>query len=388
MAKRLPAEPPVLPGYTYVRPLGTGGFADVFLYEQQLPRRSVAVKVLLHTVTDPELVRMFNAEADVMARLSAHPSILTVHEASISADGRPYLVMEYCPSSYAAKYRRESLSVEEVLSLGVKIAGALETAHRNKVLHRDIKPSNLLITAFGAPVLSDFGIAMAMSGDRTGAVAAMSLPWSAPEVVNERELGTVQSEVWSLGATLYTLLAGRSPFEMGPVTGTEQEREQLKARIARAAYTSIGRPDVHPAVEAVLARAMTKDPKRRHQSMAELGAELQQAQQAAGIHPTALEVPVEAWAPVAVSSEVRFDDVAVRGPVISQVAVASPRRRQQTKHLPSSIDQTATYEDSLRNAPLPQQVRGWFVRVLVGAVVTAGFFGIALLVLSWLTERS
>ncbi|RZI92460.1 MAG: serine/threonine protein kinase, partial [Microbacterium sp.] len=208
MASRLPSAPPVLGGFTYVRPLGTGGFADVFLFEQDLPRRSVAVKVLLKDIVDEGLLRMFNAEADVMARLSAHPSILTVYEASISADGRPYLVMEYCPTSLTTRYRREPMSVPEVLQIGVRIASALETAHRSGLLHRDIKPSNILITAYGAPVLSDFGIAAAVSG-RTGAdeVFAMSVPWSAPEIVDERIPGSITAEVWSLGATVYSLLA-------------------------------------------------------------------------------------------------------------------------------------------------------------------------------------
>ena len=95
MSSRPPSAPPELPGFSYIRPLGTGGFADVFLYEQNRPRRQVAVKVLLSSALDHEQLRMFNAEADVLARLSSHPSILTIYQASISADGRPYLVMEY-----------------------------------------------------------------------------------------------------------------------------------------------------------------------------------------------------------------------------------------------------------------------------------------------------
>ena len=94
MATRLPSAPPILPGLAYIRPLGSGGFADVFLYEQDMPRRDVAVKVLPSDVRDPDLRRMFNAEADVLAHLSAHPSIVTVYQAGISADGRPYIVME------------------------------------------------------------------------------------------------------------------------------------------------------------------------------------------------------------------------------------------------------------------------------------------------------
>ena len=100
MATRLPSAPPILPGLTYIRPLGSGGFADVFLYEQDMPRRDVAVKVLPSDVRDPELRRMFNAEADVLAHLSAHPSIVTVYQAGISADGRPYIVMEFCPGGW------------------------------------------------------------------------------------------------------------------------------------------------------------------------------------------------------------------------------------------------------------------------------------------------
>ncbi len=180
-------------GYSYIRPLGTGGFADVFLFEQDMPRRLVAVKVLLQDIVDAELIRMFNAEADVMARLSAHPSILTVYQASVSADGRPYLVMEFCPTSLTNRYRREEMPLAEVLSIGVKIGGALETAHRSGLLHRDIKPSNILFTSFGAPVLSDFGIAASVVGSSSDFVALSvrgALPrWSTKASPEYRERG-------------------------------------------------------------------------------------------------------------------------------------------------------------------------------------------------------
>ena len=242
MASRLPSTPPVLSGYNYVRPLGAGGFADVFLFEQNLPRRSVAVKVLLQSVVDAEVLRMFNAEADVMARLSSHPSILTVYSASISADGRPYLVMEYCPSGPAGRFRRTPFTTTDALDVGVRIASALETAHRAGVLHRDIKPSNILATAYGAAVLSDFGIASSLSHSSSAELFAMSVPWSAPEVIEERTTGTIASEVWGFGATLYSLLAGRTPFE--PADGGKVTTEQLRQRIRRAKYTPINRADV------------------------------------------------------------------------------------------------------------------------------------------------
>ncbi|MEO6309418.1 MAG: serine/threonine-protein kinase [Leifsonia sp.] len=321
MASRLPSAPPVIAGYTAIRPLGTGGFADVFLFEQNMPRRSVAVKVLLHDVVDNDVLRMFNAEADVMARLSSHPSILTVYDAGISADGRPYLVMEYCPSSLSGRFRREILPVAEVLNVAVKIGCAVETAHRSGVLHRDIKPSNILTTSFGTPVLADFGIATSLASTQQEQLFAMSVPWSAPEVVREATTGTVQTEVWALGATIYSLLAGRSPFESAD--GQRSTRQQLRQRIVRARYTPIGRADVPAEFEQVLARSMSKDPASRQSTLLEFASELQSVQEKMGIQPTILDVAVDEWA--AAGAPVDFASDAQRGPIRSEVAVASHR---------------------------------------------------------------
>ncbi|MFK5037009.1 protein kinase, partial [Klebsiella pneumoniae] len=89
-------------------------------------------------------------------------SIVTVYQAGISADGRPYIVMEYCPGSLAQRYRVERMPVAEVLSIGVRMSGALESAHHAGLVHRDVKPSNILVTTFGAPVLADFGISSSL----------------------------------------------------------------------------------------------------------------------------------------------------------------------------------------------------------------------------------
>lgn len=366
MASRLPAAPPILPGFTYVRPLGTGGFADVFLFEQNLPRRPVAVKVLLDDAVDDGLLKMFNAEADVMARLSAHPSIITIYEAGVSSDGRPYLVMEYCPTSFTTRYRREVIPVPEVLQLGVKVASAVETAHRSGLLHRDIKPANILVTAFGAPVLSDFGIAAAASGSTAASeVFAMSVPWSAPEVVDERVTGTAASEVWALGATVYTLLAGRSPFEKA---GTGQNsREQLKARIRKAQYTPIGRPDVFPVVEGVLAKAMSRDPAARHATAAEFAQDLQRAQYETGLPHTPIEIAVDEWA--AAGAAIDFSDGSERGPVRSSVAYES-RRPART---PAAVSRRPDEGTILAGSSERRRRTGlWVALGVTGAVVLVG----------------
>lgn len=292
MARRLPSTPPTLPGFTFVRVLGAGGFADVFLYEQNMPRRQVAVKVLLAEVVTPRLRRMFEAEANVMARLSAHPSILTIHQAGVSADGRPYLVMELC-SPVLGLRRGAPLAVPDALRIGVQIAGAVQTAHDSGVLHRDIKPTNILMTAYGHPVLSDFGIAAAVGAAESPEGVGLSVPWSAPEVVLDETAGTVASEVYALAATLYTLLAGRSPFE--PVEGTASGAE-LVTRITRGRPGALGREDVPASLERLLVAALSRRPASRPVSAAELARGLQAVETELGLGQTPLETRTAAWA--------------------------------------------------------------------------------------------
>ncbi|MGV3713294.1 serine/threonine-protein kinase [Pseudolysinimonas sp.] len=361
MARRKAASPPVLPGYTYIRPLGSGGFADVYLFEQDMPRRVVAVKVLVDDAVNPEVIRTFNAEADIMARLSAHPSIVNIHQASISADGRPYFVMEFCPDTMSARYKKEPLAVAEVLDTGVRMAAALETAHRSGLLHRDIKPSNILLTSLGTPVLADFGVAVALDPlEPSDEVFAMSVPWSAPEILEQRTTGTVASEVWGLGATLYTLLAGRSPFESPD--REKNRRDALTARVVKARYTPLGRPDVTPRVEQVLARAMSKDPAARQESMHALGEELRWAQYELGLPPTALEVAAPEWA--AAGGPVDFSASAPRGPVITTV---NPDSRRATRAAAAYTARRA--ED---DGVLPARAGSSWKPALIGGLVGAG----------------
>ncbi|UOQ57660.1 serine/threonine protein kinase [Leucobacter allii] len=330
MARSAAASPPLIAGLSYVRPLGSGGFAQVFLYEQDMPRRVVAVKVLdrvqeVHgaapgadasdPASDPRIA--FESEADVMARLSSHPSILSIYQASISLDGRPYLAMEFCPESMGARTKGSPAELAVVLDAGVRIAGALETAHRAGVLHRDIKPSNVLITTLGKPVLADFGIARAGHAPQSEAQnLAMSIPWSAPEVVQLDSSGSVASEVWSLGATLYSFAAGHSPFEQHD--RAQNSRAKLTERIARAVYRPIPGARGYEPFDAVLGRALSKDPAARFASMAEFGEVLQGLQRLYGYDVTPLEVVAESWLPR--SAEVAAGS---RGPVMSTVRRSS-----------------------------------------------------------------
>jgi len=354
----------VLPGFAYVRPLGAGGFADVFLYEQDMPRRIVAVKVLTVDAVDQATRARFAAEADAMARLSAHPSILTVYEASISSDGRPYLATEFCPESMGERYKQGPLPIGLVLDTGVRMAGALETAHRSGVLHRDIKPSNILITTLGQPVLADFGIATIPFAEEDRAVA-MSVPWSSPEVVSEAATGTVRSEVWSLGATLYTLLAGRSPFAVPQ--RERNTRELMRGRVAKGGYTSIGRGDVPASVEALLARTMARDPMHRPASMLELGEALRALQAELGLMQTPLEVIVEQYSPTAPGSAFREGaTTAPRGPVITSVAHES--RRHEHARREAEMDAVEQHAVAARRRDAVK----WLLLGAAGGLVIAG----------------
>lgn len=273
-SKRAPAPPPQLPGFSYVQVLGSGGFADVYLYEQALPRRRVAVKVLLADKMTSGVAEQFQAEANVMAMLSTHPAIVTIYQAGVSDDGRSYLVMEYCSKpNLQVRARSAPISVAESLRVGIQVAAAVETAHRAGILHRDIKPANILVTEYNRPALTDFGIATTAEG--TDPSAGMSIPWSPPESFADSPDFTVQSDVWALGATVYNLLAGRSPFE---VPGGRNGGADLIRRIESEPLARLERADVPASLFQVLERSMSKRPGDRYESAVAFARALQKVQ--------------------------------------------------------------------------------------------------------------
>nr|NLI50796.1 serine/threonine protein kinase [Propionibacterium sp.] len=257
----MPTEfrPPELPGFTLVGRLGGGGSGDVFAYDQRLPARRVAVKVLREPVTGAAQAAAFVAEADAMAALE-HPHIVPVHAAGIAADGRPYLVMAFYPGpDLEVRCRTEPLPPAEALRVGVLVGGAVEVAHRRGILHRDIKPANILTSRFGVPGLADFGLA-GSPGDGDGPDFGVSVPWAAPEVLFGTAPASVRSDVYALAATVWTLLVGRSPFESAEPGDTTV---RLLRRIRTGAVPSVGRADVPPELDAVLAAGLAKDPAER-----------------------------------------------------------------------------------------------------------------------------
>ncbi len=335
MASRTPSTPPALPGYRPVRVLGTGGFADVFLYEQELPRRQVAVKVLLASELTPGARAAFTTEANLMAALSTHPYIVTIHDAGLAPDGRPFLVMEYCSRpGLAERYKAQPLSVPDAVRTGIRLASAVATAHGAGILHRDVKPGNVLTNDYGWPALTDFGIASTLGasgapptedGADADASIGLSVPWSPPEMFDDVPEPDVRSDVFSLAATVHTVLAGRSPFE---VRGGPNGAVELMDRIERGDLTPLERPDVPRSLIAALERGMAPRREDRQPSAAEFARALQAVELELGYAPTEIEVPrVEAPAVIPAATD---DAPATRARGVATVATPSgavPRGR-------------------------------------------------------------
>lgn len=280
----------MIEGFTPVELIGVGGYADVYLYQQHRPSRRVAIKVMVaDAVGNEQQRRQFTAEADLMARVSTHPYIVPVFQADIAADGRPYIVMEfYSGSNFLERVRREQFSVAEVLRTGINIASAVETAHRAGILHRDLKPANILTSEFGRAGLTDFGIAS--PEDQAGDQAeGLSIPWAPPEAFGSQRLDE-RADVYSLAATVYHLLAGRSPFE---VIGVVNSPLELMSRIERMPLAATGRADVPSSLERVLSQAMAKNPAHRPPTAAEFGRLLQGIESEMHLAVTQLELAGE-----------------------------------------------------------------------------------------------
>ena len=314
MAARL-REPvgPHLEGAEFIRFLGAGGFADVFLYRQDMPRREVAVKVIRSGASAAQKQK-FQAESDLMAKFGAHPAVLSLYAAGRLRDGRAYLTMEYCPPPHLGKRfsTTSPMRVEQALEITIKIAGAVETIHRAGYLHRDIKPANILLTAFGHPVLTDFGIAISQDTPADRVDSAFSPYWAPPEQQLNRPL-TPASDVYSLAATTYTMLAGRPPHvDMTP--GARNDPASILKRLHHGSIAPIGRNDVPAALERVLFTAMSKRPSDRFASAMAFARALRQIQSSLGLPLTNIDV----WEDQPVIATDGSDDDATRlRPVVS-----------------------------------------------------------------------
>jgi serine/threonine-protein kinase PknK len=262
-------------GYENLSRIGQGGSASVYRALNTRFDRIVALKILRSDSLSERQQRRFNAECLATGRVSSHPNIVTVYDAGITPGHRPWLAMEYCSGgSLGQKVSRDGpLPVAEVISIGARLCGALSAAHEAGILHRDVKPHNVLLTSYGEPALADFGIASVRIEEGAGGMidtsahtVAYTVVHAAPEILEGRA-GTAAADIYSLGSTLYTLLAGQAPFANEAATGLAP----LVTRILRNDLPVIARPGIPPELEQILRRSMAALPQDRHASAAELG---------------------------------------------------------------------------------------------------------------------
>ena len=266
---------PDIPGFQWVRPLGQGGFADVFLYRQELPSREVAIKVV-RTQGDERGTKELHREADAMTLLAGHPSVVELHGVGTTADGRAYLIMEYCPvADLLTQVRARPMSLEKALDTMIKISGGVEMFHRQGYVHRDIKPSNIMLDSYGKPVLADFGVASKVGQLEVGAFDGFSVLWAPPEQQDVNSPASPLQDVWALAATTWTFVTGRSPFE-DPIG--DNSAASIANRVQRGRMRGLGRADAPAELERVLRAAMTIDPNERTPSAMEFGQGLQRVQ--------------------------------------------------------------------------------------------------------------
>jgi eukaryotic-like serine/threonine-protein kinase len=209
--------------YRVIRELGRGGMGVVFLAERADGqfRQRVAIKRIGSVDADDPVYQRFLAERQILAGLD-HPSIARLLDGGVTADGRPYLVLEYVDGMPITAYcDRHRLGVEERLRLFLEVCAAVQHAHQNLVIHRDLKPGNILVTPAGQVRLLDFGIAKLLNPTLSGVSApatrpnprAMTPEYASPEQVRGDSI-TTASDVYSLGVLLYELLTGSSPYRL------------------------------------------------------------------------------------------------------------------------------------------------------------------------------
>ena len=351
---------PAIEGYEDLVEIGRGGFGTVYRGRQPSLHRDVAIKVLSATLDAAELER-FRREGLALGSLTGHPCIVAVLSSGVTEAGRPFIVMPYLRRGSLAAHlsRTGPMAPLAVASIGVRLAGAIETAHRRGIVHRDVKPENVLLSEFGEPLLADFGIARMTGGYETSAnqVTGSALH-CAPEQLDGEE-ATPSVDIYALGSLLYTLLAGVPAFAPRPDEGLVA----VYVRIARQPVPDLRDRGVPDALATVIERAMAKVPAPRQATAAELGRELQAVQRQLGVAVTELPIADEPMA-----DGPRADGPLADGPLAGQgsavgsgVTTSGPR--------PSGLN-VAGASASGSTTPRPRAGRPFNpVVVIIGAVI-------------------
>jgi eukaryotic-like serine/threonine-protein kinase len=274
--------------YRLLRRIGSGGMADVWLAEDSHLQRRVALKVLHRRFAqDREFVERFRREAEAAAGLS-HPNIVAVFDRG-DVDGTYYIAMQLLEGRSLKELIDQGLTPEQAVALIRQVLEAAGFAHRHGVVHRDLKPQNVIVDNEGKATVTDFGIARAGASEITQAGSVMGTPhYLSPEQAQGQAV-TAVSDLYSIGVILYEALAGRVPFEADSAVAIAMK--QVSHTPQRPSTIA---PAVTPALDAVVMRALEKDPGRRFQSAEAFIAALD----AAGRDPAAEGGGTAAFAPL------------------------------------------------------------------------------------------
>lgn len=278
-------------GFDNAREIEHDDFSAVYRCYQTSLNRTVAVTVLLSNLDVGDQKR-FLRKQQAMGRLAGHPHIVTVLQADVTESGHPFLVTrDLLHSSLEARLRQQGpLSLEDTLRLGVKLAGALEAAHRLGIVHRDVKPANVLFTDYDEPALAAFEIAYTASSfeTTTGAPIASST-FTAPEVLAGKSPSPA-SDIYGLAATLYCAVTGHSVFE-------RPTDEHLSMTIATQPIPDPRRQGIADALCAAIERATSANPDDRQPTAATLGEAIRDLQLRQDIPADDRAVPAQSEPP-------------------------------------------------------------------------------------------
>jgi serine/threonine protein kinase len=268
-------KPWFLGNYEILEQIGCGGMGVIYRARQRHSRRIVAVKrVLSYRADSHGALQRFRREAQAVASLD-HPNILPIYEVSESEDGLPFFSMKFAEKGSlqenAASLRDQP---RKCMQLMAKVAHAVDYAHSRGVLHRDIKPGNILLNDRGEPLVSDFGLAKLLDGnnDLTRSLTTFGTAgFIAPEQAGHAAVDfTPAADVYSLGAVLFNVLAGRPPFlGSNPVSVIRQASETQAPKLRSLA------PSLDRDLETICARCLECDPKARYESAGDLAADLE-----------------------------------------------------------------------------------------------------------------
>lgn len=273
-------------GYEGASEIARGAQAVVFRALEHEHDRWVAVKVLAAPVLDDEARDRWKRECRAMGTLSGHPNIVTLFGSGFTRSGQPYLAMEYMAGGSLALRLAQlgRLPWQEAAAIGVKVAAALDLAHRARLVHGDLKPDNILVSAFEEPKLGDFGVAHARGAEGVTKLTA-TVAHAAPEILRG-EAPDVRTDVYGLASTIFALIWGSAPF----ARSDDVSLSPMIQRIHTEPPPNLRLLDVPDPVCRVLEGALSKDPSLRHSTAADFGRDLQSAQRLAGLTPTEMKL--------------------------------------------------------------------------------------------------